>query len=458
MCAGAAAHAGVLSVDNGVTGTGSLVVQPDEYGAYGTWLGPQEQDLFQCAGTTSKYATWMGGAYLFVTTPSDGMRTAVLLTDQKKWITIEEPGSNTDGVIGDRLLQRTITTTNTQLATNEVQSAFTVGEPNAGPVQLAFTLDQKVTYDTASATSTFRQTYTITNIGTLDTDLGFHAHWDADLIWTNSAVDDIAGVGQGLCYVFIRDDSGADRAVSLRDGGSTVPRTYYYAGKSGVTPPLGPPVYGSTYYSQDVFNMFGMPTSWRNNLAAVGYSLPGESGVSPSTASGVDSNNAVMGTEYRFPLAIGASTTIVIDRIYGTATLTCPTPPAGSCGDGVQDPNEQCDSAGADTATCIGATCMTSTCGDGYVNAAAGEVCDSNGVDTASCIGATCQPSSCGDGYVNAAAGEECESGPLCDPTTCKTTYTVGGGCAGCAADDNRGAWWLVALVAAALTRRRARR
>jgi hypothetical protein len=451
---GAASASTTLTISNGVTGDHALAIDLDDYGAYGTGIGPQEQDHYTPAGQVSRFATWMAGAYLFVTTPSDGMRTAMVLTEYKKWIQIETPGGAGTGVIGDRALVLGIMTPNTMVGPDHLTSVFTAGEPNAGPVQLQIALDQKLTWDAATMTTTFRQTYTITNTGSLDTNLGFHAHWDADLIWTDQATDDIGGVGQGRCYIYIRDMDQADDAVALRDGGSTTPRTFYYVGKGGVLPGMGPPTFQSTYYSQDVFNGFGMPPTWQNDLATIGYNVAGETPTIIPMGTGNDTGNAAMGAEYRFALPIGATHTIVLDRIYGTSSLTCPTPPPG-CGDGVVNGNEQCDTFGADTTTCVGATCQLSVCGDGYVNMAAGEVCDSSGVDTASCVGTTCQLSACGDGYVNAAAGEECDSGALCDATTCKAAYTVGGGCAGCAGNDGRGGWWLALAVAAVLARRR---
>jgi hypothetical protein len=452
--AAATASAGTLTISNGVTGDDALSIDLDDYGAYGTGIGPQEQDHYAPVGQVSRFASWMAGAYLFVTTPADGKRTAVLLSDYAKWIKIETPGATGTGVAGDRALVRTITTMNTMVGPDHLASAFTVGEPAAGPVQIQIALDQKLTWDAATKTTTFRQTYAITNTGSLDTNLGFHAHWDADLTWTDTTVDDIGGVGPGRCYVYIRDMAQPDEACTLRDGGSTTPRTYYYVGKGGVTPSMGPPAYGSTYYSTAVFDNYGMPPSWQNNLATVGYNVAGETPSNTGTGTGNDASNAVMGTEYRFALAVGATHTIVLDRIYGSSTFTCPTPPPG-CGDGNVDSGEQCDTFGADTAACNGATCTTAVCGDGYVNSAAGEVCDSSGVDTDGCVGATCQPSSCGDGYVNAAAGEECESGPLCDPTTCKVNYTVGGGCTGCSARDGSGGAWLMVVIAGLLVRRR---
>ncbi|MFZ5889862.1 MAG: DUF4215 domain-containing protein [Myxococcota bacterium] len=113
------------------------------------------------------------------------------------------------------------------------------------------------------------------------------------------------------------------------------------------------------------------------------------------------------------------------------------------CGDGYwnRQTREQCD-AGANTAEC-NANCTIAVCGDGYVGL--GEQCDTRG-NTAECYkcrfsvcgdnvinplteqcergSATetkvcnkdCTTSRCGDGKVNATAGEQCDGTPGCNP------------------------------------------
>src|SRR5690606_30472623 len=85
------------------------------------------------------------------------------------------------------------------------------------------------------------------------------------------------------------------------------------------------------------------------------------------------------------------------------------------CGNGIQDPGEQCDAGDQDqdgepdnTASCT-AECKVSFCGDGFVNDVAGEECDDGG-ESAAC-NANCTPHLCGDGVVNITAGEQCDAG-----------------------------------------------
>lgn len=78
------------------------------------------------------------------------------------------------------------------------------------------------------------------------------------------------------------------------------------------------------------------------------------------------------------------------------------------CGDGVVVDGEQCDD-GTETVNC-NANCTFPYCGDGVVNAAAGEGCDGAGMETADCD-IDCSLPECGDGISNAAAGEVCDTG-----------------------------------------------
>jgi len=78
------------------------------------------------------------------------------------------------------------------------------------------------------------------------------------------------------------------------------------------------------------------------------------------------------------------------------------------CGDGVVDTGEQCDTAGQ-SATCD-ANCTLPVCGDGTLNAAAGEGCDDGNLNDDDSCPSTCQPATCGDGFLCTAPG--CTTGP----------------------------------------------
>ncbi len=111
----------------------------------------------------------------------------------------------------------------------------------------------------------------------------------------------------------------------------------------------------------------------------------------------------------------------------GEASTVTPQPmggaeggPAAVCGDGVVGGDEDCDLGPVDGSACNGPeagdlACTAAACGDGYVNATAGEDCEES-ADTAECNGVGaglqgCHAAACGDGYLNAVAGETCDDG-----------------------------------------------
>ena len=81
------------------------------------------------------------------------------------------------------------------------------------------------------------------------------------------------------------------------------------------------------------------------------------------------------------------------------------------CGNGVIDPNEECD-ADADSPACDG-DCTFIMCGDSHVNMESGEGCDTGegNPNTPECNGRLCTKSDCGDSYYNPISGEACDTG-----------------------------------------------
>jgi cysteine-rich repeat protein len=67
-----------------------------------------------------------------------------------------------------------------------------------------------------------------------------------------------------------------------------------------------------------------------------------------------------------------------------------------TCGDTIENGTEECDEGPADTMAC-NADCTDAACGDGYLNAAAGEVCDDGNTDDGDGCNSTCMPqAACG--------------------------------------------------------------
>jgi len=471
LCASSAA-ADVVTLDNGITGSqGHLDIDLDDYGSYGREVSPNADDKFWPLGVVNEEnQTFMSSAFLFISAPISG---AVALSTHRLIIDKVEPMG--DGIKGPATLTRTITQANAPV-TDGAHSEFRIADAAAN-LTLDVELDQRIVKINTTS-SRLEQDYQITNTGTAAATLVFHTFWDMDLYFTTGLFDDdVIGAGPGLCYVYQHDPGHPLQGGSLADGGSTTPMTAYYAGKLGFMPNGGPAYSSSDATVHPEWDAFGMPAEWRNNVAYVGTNMEG------FTAMMAD---AMLGMEWRFTLAPNETHTIRVRRHYGTNAVPCNV--SVSCGNGTIDAGETCDlgtgddtetcnkgtctapacgdgyinaaagedceSASIDSVDCNGTTCKASVCGDEYVNAAAGEACD-DGKDTAACNAENCQPPTCGDGIVNVAANEDCETGELCDLATCSYSFSVGGGCAGCAGGGD--ASWL-ALIGLLLLRPRGTR
>ncbi|HEY5926794.1 MAG TPA: hypothetical protein VIV11_34140 [Kofleriaceae bacterium] len=452
VCAGAPAQAGIVLFDNGVTGEGFTQVSPDDFGTYGVLIGQQFDDEFIPAGVANAFTpTYLTGPMLFVSTASN-RTSSLLLTEYRAWANfLENPPPIPDGIAADAMhtgLARTVTMPIASTGPNEATSGFRIATDTAAGVGLDFLLVQRLASDATAKSSQFDQIYTVTNSGTAAVTLVFHIMWDADLYYDgqNQEVDDFVGSVAGLCGVYMHD--GDSRwSTSLGNGPmSTVPLAAYYGGKAGEVPGSGPAFTPANagITEQHVWLNHGMPASWRNFVVGPGLNAVGES--DPTLIA-----DATIGTEYQFPLAVGATETVHIRRYYGTTDIECFV--SANCGNGVVDSGELCD--GTDTATCNGETCTASLCGDGYMNSVAGEECDSSGVDSETCNGATCTVAACGDGHVNVEAGEDCEDGELCETSTCTFSFRLGGGCAGCATGGPDPSWLLCAVLLVLRRRRR---
>jgi cysteine-rich repeat protein len=94
------------------------------------------------------------------------------------------------------------------------------------------------------------------------------------------------------------------------------------------------------------------------------------------------------------------------------------------------EPNQVPVGAGScnETASCD-TDCSPALCGDGVVNATAGEICDDgNTVSTDACV--ACRSARCGDGQVRAGV-EQCDDGNVVNTDACRNDCTVNGGMGG---------------------------
>ncbi|MCH9683915.1 MAG: hypothetical protein K0V04_20955, partial [Deltaproteobacteria bacterium] len=83
--------------------------------------------------------------------------------------------------------------------------------------------------------------------------------------------------------------------------------------------------------------------------------------------------------------------------------------PVTCCGNGLVDPQEECDDANAeDTDDCL-SSCVAASCGDGFLQDGVEECDDGNDDDTDDCPG-SCLAATCGEGFVLDGV-EECDDG-----------------------------------------------
>ena len=124
----------------------------------------------------------------------------------------------------------------------------------------------------------------------------------------------------------------------------------------------------------------------------------------------------------------------VVEPVFSCVPPGIPCHRVARCGDGVVQAGEDCDpgismgGSEVDTDTCT-RFCKLSTCGDGYVNAIAGEQCDDANTSNEDACTNSCKPRGCGDGIVQVDLGEQCDTGGV-DTVACNgSTCTNNGGC-----------------------------
>jgi len=85
---------------------------------------------------------------------------------------------------------------------------------------------------------------------------------------------------------------------------------------------------------------------------------------------------------------------------------------ATSCGDGIVDPDEECDDMNAINGDGCNAFCVVEFCGDGLLQPAIGEDCDDGNTAGGDCCSETCQFETTGS---SCADGDLCTTGDVCD-------------------------------------------
>ena len=310
---------------------GYLEIQPDEFGSWcsafsGNPFGPNA-DRFKPTGAILSTPTFTSGFFLFA--PGNQRE---LLSNNTDWqATTNGATPPSPPFSADTSLNRAVVTPNVATDSNgdgindTSTSSFRVFSPAPG-TDLNFNLRQRVSA-VGPGVSIMAQDYTVTNNGSTSITIGLVRAHDADLLYDNNFETDSVGAGgnggPGRPYVFVQEPNQPSQAVTMSLSGTGS----YYAGKHGVVPPNGPPNFDFGT-DTEVWDNNGVPTSWRNLVAGVGYNTDGQSG--PSPAGSTTPRDGFMGMDLSLTLAPGQSQSFSTLFTYGQ---TSPVPePATALG------------------------------------------------------------------------------------------------------------------------------
>ncbi len=289
---------------------GYLNAQPDDYGAvtnFTTPLGLNGDEFNPGGSAAARVVTFTNGFFLFG--PNSQRE---LLSDETQW-------QNT--YPADASLDRAVTSANVAIDTNsdgindQANSAFRVF---GGTTDLGFQLKQNVV-SVSSSVSYLRQDYVVTNNGTGAISFSMVRSGDFDLVWGGTAANDSVGTtsnGAGVGPYASMQEVGQDTQSVTQSNGTG---QSYYGGRESVLPPNGPPAMGFGTDVQ-VWDAFGIPASWVDYIANIGYNTNGQSGPTPG-------GDAFIGLGSNFTMEEGQSLCFTNLVTYGqTSPVTLSTP------------------------------------------------------------------------------------------------------------------------------------
>jgi hypothetical protein len=292
---------------------GFLAVGPDAYGSWSaTHFGGLGDRFNPNSAAQPAEAGFTAGFFLFV--PSLNQRE--LLSDNALWQAVGGAG---DDASLDREVTAPIVASDTDGdAVNDVlTSSFRVF---GGTTDLGFDLTQQVTM-LSSDTAKLCQIYEISNDTGTPIDFTLVRVFDGDLTWEGNFTDDSVGTSTndsaGPRHVYMREVNDLKTRITLQSpqGAS------YFGGKTGIMPGGVPPAYGDGTDTQ-VWDAFGIPATWVNHIAGVGYDTDGQSGATPPGCTGPC--DGVVGLEVPVSLDASGSTTIEFVHLYGIPSFSEP--------------------------------------------------------------------------------------------------------------------------------------
>lgn len=299
-----------LATGPGQAADGFLRVGVDAYGSWNDTTFGGTGDLFNPVGPapfTAKAVTFSNGMFLFV-----NGNERVVLTESTNLTNSVAAANLTRSITGPLVLSDT----NGDAVNDMAVSSFTA---TSATTNLNFGLTQQVKTAIAGTSAYLKQTYSVTNNGASAVNLQMVRNWDADMLFESpgSFTNDEVGTtmwGAGLGpYVFQQEAATpGTTAITL----SSLDATAYYGAKNTVVPSGGAPAFG---FGTDtiVYDNFGVPASWVNEIANVGSGINGVSGPLPS---GATDGDASVGLQFLFGLQPGESRKITLYYTYGQNT------------------------------------------------------------------------------------------------------------------------------------------
>jgi hypothetical protein len=174
------------------------------------------------------------------------------------------------------------------------------------------------------------QEYTITNIGPNPVAFSLVRIGDFDLTWDPAADfgNDSVGNDRAVAQTAVFQQEAGDPTTRIT---MVSPEAVNYTGAiKGITPPGGPPAYDFGTDCEE-WDDPGLPTSWEDHVAAVGYLTDGESGPAPPGC--VAPCDGHIDLEIPVFLDVGAMATVTVRHLYGgTCDWDCEDLPDGKVG------------------------------------------------------------------------------------------------------------------------------
>ncbi|MBU0617393.1 MAG: hypothetical protein KKI02_06735 [Planctomycetes bacterium] len=309
---------------NGVTGDGELHIRSDGYGAVTVWTWTTNYDLYDPIGddalTNCSFA-----ASTFVYSP---------VTEDR--LALGQPGRDLDttynvgagATLSYEMVWPLVQWDSNGTGYNDTSiSTFRVYGGNGG-YNLIFDLIQTVSEPVQGGISTWNARYTITNIAAEPASFLIERHDDLD-IWFDASAEDCAGTASvgAVRNVYMREADTIPNHENLVVAlSSPTPGYVYCAARSGFDPDGAGPdpnmVYGTDY---QIWDNYGVPTSWQDYTAGIGYNMDGILGEQRPPGS-ADPYDGFMLLQWELALAPGEAAEIDVVTTYGSETpiVECP--------------------------------------------------------------------------------------------------------------------------------------